>query len=74
MDTTNQNAGGAQRHNDAALYWHACAALRGGHLTAGLAPMLRLAWASSPVLRARVRAVLTGYGVTVSDDAAPTNR
>ncbi|MEO3474332.1 hypothetical protein AAFN86_20865 [Roseomonas sp. CAU 1739] len=76
MDTTNSNAGGARSKGDdltgadATIYWRACAALRVGEVAAGIAPLLALAWASSPVLRARVRAVLANYGLTVSDEAA----
>jgi hypothetical protein len=77
MDTTNQDAGGARGKGDglagrdATTYWRASAALRAGRTAAGIAPLLTLAWAPSPALRARVRAVLADYGVAVSDDAAP---
>jgi hypothetical protein len=56
---------------DTANYWRACAALRAGDLSAGIKPLLDLAWASSPALRRRVRATLAEYGLTVRDDAMP---
>jgi hypothetical protein len=77
MDTTNQGAGGARGKGerlagaDATTFWRACAALRAGEIAAGIAPLLTLAWAASPIVRARVRAVLADYGVAVRDHAAP---
>ncbi|WP_168041402.1 hypothetical protein [Neoroseomonas oryzicola] len=55
MDTTSPNADGAPRRDEAAAFWRACATLRAGDLAADLEPMLRLAWASSPALRVRLR-------------------
>ena len=68
MDTTKQDAGGAQRQGDAALYWRAAAAIRAGDIEAGIGGMLDLAWAPSLALRDRARAALAAFGCTVSDD------
>jgi len=64
-----EDAGGEDA--DTATYWRACAALRAGDLSAGIKPLLDLAWSRSPALRRRVRAVLAEYGLTVRDDAMP---
>jgi hypothetical protein len=46
-------------------YWKACAAIREGEVAAGVADLLPLTWARSPVLRERVRAVLAKHGAAI---------
>ncbi len=80
MGTTKRDAGGARGNGDglagadATMFWKACASIRAGDTVAAIEPLLTLAWASSPVLRVRVRAVLADYGVTIRDDLPPDPR
>jgi len=46
-------------------YWKACAAIREGEVAAGVADLLALTWARSPVLRERVRQVLAKHGAAI---------
>lgn len=46
-------------------YWKACAAIREGKVATGVADLLPLTWARSPVLRERVRQVLARHGAAI---------
>lgn len=50
---------------EAEAFWKACATIRGGEIAAGVADLLPLTWASSPLLRERVRQVLARHGAAI---------
>jgi hypothetical protein len=51
--------------HEAEAYWKACAEIREGKIAAGVADLLPLTWAKSPVLRERVRLILTKDGAAI---------
>ncbi len=53
------------REAEVGIYWKACATIRHGEVAAGLADLLPLAWAQSPVLRSLVRTVLAKHGAVI---------
>ena len=55
----------SDREVEVGIYWKACAAIRHGEVAAGVADLLPLAWARSPVLRSIVRTELARHGAMI---------
>ncbi len=66
MDTiSRRTALHPDRETEVGIYWQACATIRHGEVAAGVADLLPLAWAQSPVLRSIVRTVLAKHGAMI---------
>ena len=66
METMLERTSSHANHEvEVGIYWKACAAIRHGEVATGVADLLPLVWARSPVLRSLVRTVLAKHGAVI---------